>query len=157
MITFKKGSAKDIGDAIRIGKMLPELFTTEAFKKMRNDFDDHELYVAMKHDQMVGFCSITVKNKCVAEITWLGVNPDEHRKGIGEQLIGFVSRELNTNGRKLLEVKTLDQSCDYEPYERTRLFYEKCGFLHVDSIDPYPGWEVGNPCAIYIKILNDLF
>ena len=57
-------------------------------------------------------------------------------------------------GIALIEVKTLAATADYAPYEKTRRFYE-LGLFLIETIDPFPGWEPGNPCAIYVKILQD--
>jgi hypothetical protein len=43
---------------------------------------------------------------------------------------------------------------DRGPYEATRAFWERNGFIHVDTIDPLPGWEPGNPAAIYVAALR---
>jgi hypothetical protein len=43
---------------------------------------------------------------------------------------------------------------DTAPYEATRAFWERNGFVHVDTIDPLPGWEPGNPAAIYVAALR---
>jgi hypothetical protein len=51
-------------------------------------------------------------------------------------------------------VKTLDSSAGYAPYEATRAFYEHNGFVHVDTIDPLPGWPPGNPAAIYAAAIR---
>jgi hypothetical protein len=52
-----------------------------------------------------------------------------------------------------VEVKTLDKSSDYTPYA-TRAFWEARGFIHVDTIDPLPGWQAGNPAAVYIAAMR---
>jgi hypothetical protein len=57
-------------------------------------------------------------------------------------------------GARLVEVKTLDASVPSADYGVTRKFYEKRGFELLESIDPFPGWEPGNPCAIYVKVLE---
>jgi hypothetical protein len=41
----------------------------------------------------------------------------------------------------------------YRPYEATWAFWERNGFVHIDTIDPLPGWEPGNPAAIYVAAL----
>ena len=46
------------------------------------------------------------------------------------------------------------RSSGYRPYEATRAFWERNGFVHVDTIDPLPGWEPGNPAAIYVAALR---
>ena len=53
----------------------------------------------------------------------------------------------------MVEAKTLDSSSGYQPYEATRAFWERNGFVHIDTIDPLPGWEAGNPAAIYVAAL----
>jgi hypothetical protein len=35
----------------------------------------------------------------------------------------------------------------------TRAFWEHRGFRQVDCIDPLPGWQPGNPAAIYIAAI----
>jgi hypothetical protein len=39
----------------------------------------------------------------------------------------------------------------YEPYVRTRRFYESRGFAPVLSVDPYPEW--GEPMMLYVVCL----
>ena len=61
--------------------------------------------------------------------------------------------EMKSEAVLLVEVKTLDESANYEPYEATIAFWEARGFLKIDVIDPLPGWQPGNPCAIYVTVL----
>jgi hypothetical protein len=42
------------------------------------------------------------------------------------------------DGISVVEAKTLDRSSGYRPYEATRAFWERNGFVHVDTIDPLP-------------------
>ena len=48
----------------------------------------------------------------------------------------------------------LGRSSGYRPYEATRAFWERSGFVYVDLIDPLPGWQPGNPAAIYVAALR---
>ena len=61
---------------------------------------------------------------------------------------------MTADGIVMVEVKTLDASGGYEPYVATRAFWERRGFIQIDCIDPLPGWEPGNPSAIYAKSLT---
>ena len=61
--------------------------------------------------------------------------------------------DLGSRGIVLVEVKTLDVSAGYEPYVSTRAFWERRGFRQIDCIDPLPGWQPGNPSAIYVAAL----
>jgi hypothetical protein len=69
-------------------------------------------------------------------------------------LLNHVLDDLDDTGILLVEVKTLDRSAGYPPYEATRTFWQRRGFVQVDTIDPLPGWEPGNPAAIYIAALQ---
>ena len=101
----------------------------------------------------MGFATIKEKSQTVGEVSWMAVKPDIHREGIGTGLMEYIFQGLKEAGFQLLEVKTLGEAADYEPYEKTRAFYEKVGFQLLDTIDPYKNWDPGNPCAIYVKIL----
>jgi hypothetical protein len=57
---------------------------------------------------------------------------------------------LRDEGVLLVEAKTLDRSVVYTPYEATRAFWERSGFVQVDRIDEPPGWEPGNPAALLV-------
>lgn len=76
------------------------------------------------------------------------------RGGVGTLLLDRVMRDLAESGREVVEVKTLDASAGYEPYLATRAFWERHGFVQIDTIDPLPGWQPGNPAAIYVAALT---
>jgi ribosomal protein S18 acetylase RimI-like enzyme len=79
-----------------------------------------------------------------AEIYWLGVDPDHHRQGIGKALVGAIENRLRQERVKYLVVTTLHPDDPYEPYRRTRAFYERLGFELLMSRDPL---------AYYLKLL----
>ncbi|MBU4502111.1 MAG: GNAT family N-acetyltransferase, partial [Nanoarchaeota archaeon] len=82
-----------------------------------------------------------------------GVKPEYQNQGVGSALIKYITEELKSQGIRLLQIKTLSEDAEYSPYEKTRRFYEEMRFIHIETIDPYPGWAPDNPCAIYVKIL----
>lgn len=86
-----------------------------------------------------------------AEIYWLGIDPAHHRQGLGQTLVGAIERQLRQEGLKYLFVMTLHPDDPYEPYRRTRAFYERLGFELVLTRDP-PG-SPPNPLAYYLKPL----
>ena len=49
--------------------------------------------------------------------------------------------------------RLLIPTAGYEPYISTRAFWEGRGFVQIDCIDPLPGWDLGNPSAIYVRAL----
>jgi|SRR5688572_23749609 GNAT superfamily N-acetyltransferase len=86
-----------------------------------------------------------------AEIYWLGVDPDHHRQGIGRALIGAIEGRLRQEGLKYLFVMTLHPDDSYEPYRRTRAFYDRLGF-ELALTHGLPG-SSANPLAYYLKPL----
>jgi hypothetical protein len=76
--------------------------------------------------------------------------------GIGTAVIAASLAALADRGVAVVQVKTLDASSGYEPYDATRAFWEARGFVQIDCIDPLPGWDPGNPSAIYVKALRPM-
>lgn len=150
---ISRGDKSQIDSCMIIAKQLKEYFTDKAISKMRNDLQEQMLYIAQDSDQVVGYVSIYIKSPDVAEILWMAVEPKLQNKGFGTALLEYIISDLKHEGIKFIEVKTLSKDIDYLPYELTRKFYEKMGFIHIETIDSYPGWEIGNPCSIFVKKL----
>jgi hypothetical protein len=69
---------------------------------------------------------------------------------MGRALIAAVEGRLKQEKVRFLFVMTLDASDPYEPYRRTRAFYEGLGFeLALSAVQPSP-----NPLAWYLKLLS---
>jgi ribosomal protein S18 acetylase RimI-like enzyme len=148
-----QGNISHIEACLYIARNLPQYFTETGIKNLSKDINTHQLFVASDSGSVRGFITLTEKSLCVTEISWLAVHPEHQHRGIGSALVNFVATRVKHTGGKLLEVKTLSPGTDYVPYEITRRFYEKLGFMLVEIIDPYPEWEPGNTCAMYVKIL----
>ena len=148
------GNEENIASCLTIARELDEYFTENAITRMSQDIANQSLYVARYINRVVGFVVMDYKSNHAAEISWMAVKLECQSQGIGSALVDRVANDLRSQGVKVMEVKTLSADVDYAPYEKTRHFYEKVGFMHLDTIDPYPGWEPGNPCAIYVKILS---
>jgi GNAT superfamily N-acetyltransferase len=83
-------------------------------------------------------------------VTVRPARPEDAQAGVGTRLVRRALADLAGDGVALVEVKTLDASAGYEPYEATRAFWERRGFRQIDCIDPLPGWQPGNPAAIHV-------
>jgi GNAT superfamily N-acetyltransferase len=136
-----------------IVRSLPDHFDDNALRQTPLDVRRHGAWLLEDAGRLVSFL-VAARRGRVAEILWMATRPDERRRGHGTALLEHVFAELRREGVVMVEVKTLDASEDYEPYEATRAFYERMGFVHLDTIDPYPGWAPGNPCAIYVTVLG---
>ncbi len=143
---------------LAIARALPEYFTADAVAQLRRDLAEHAVYVVEERsdqaEAVTGFAVVARKNGAVAEVLGLAMHPARQGRGHGSTLLTTVTERLRAHDVALLEVKTLAPDARYAPYDATRRFYERAGFVHLETVDPYPGWEPGNPCAIYVKILK---
>jgi GNAT superfamily N-acetyltransferase len=111
-----------------------------------------DAWVARIDGRPVGLLLLKRQSAVSAEIFWLGVDPDHHRQGIGKAVVGAVERRLREVKGRFLFVMTLHPDDPYEPYRRTRLFYERMGFALVLSSGRALG-PSSNPLAYYLKLL----
>ncbi len=133
---------------------LPDFFTEDVPEKIANDLDAHHGWVITKDDGVVGFAVVDYRSSRAAEVLWMAVRHDQRNQGVGATLLEHVLGALAADNVALVETKTLDAAAGYEPYIATRTFWEHNGFVHVDTIDPLPGWQPGNPAAIYACALT---
>lgn len=150
MIEIRVGSVADAPACAAIAEALPDHFAATAAEEISATAPS---WVAVADAAVVGFATARRGPPGAAEITYLAVHPANHRVGIGTRLIDFGLAELRADGVLLVEVKTLAATARYAPYDATRAFWERCGFVRIDTIDPLPGWKPGNPAAIYVAAL----
>jgi ribosomal protein S18 acetylase RimI-like enzyme len=148
-------ATRDDGETCaEIVRQLPDHFTPDVPQKVIRDLAAYSGWVAVDAGEVVGFVVVERRSERAAEILWIAVLDADRGSGIGTALLERLIAELVAEGLALLEVKTLDRSADYEPYEATAAFYERRGFVQIDTIDPFPDWEPGNPAAIYVAALT---
>jgi len=87
-----------------------------------------------------------------AEIYWMGVARAHHRHGVGSALVHALCQSIGSDGVKFLFVATLHPSVAYEPYQRTRSFYETLGFVY--ALAEHGALPDTNPIAYYLKVLE---
>jgi ribosomal protein S18 acetylase RimI-like enzyme len=112
-----------------------------------------EARVARIDGQAVGLLLLKRHSAVSAEIYWLGVDPKHHRHGLGRDLIGAVEHRLRREKVKFLFVMTLHPDDPYEPYRRTRAFYEAMGFELALPLSQGSTAAASNPLAYYLKAL----
>jgi len=152
-VIVRPGAAEDMDRCVAIVRALPEYFTEEVPDQIRSVWGGARTWVA-DEDGVIGFALVEDRSAKAAEIAWAAVDPPRRSGGVGTRLVEAVVAALGAEGIELVEVKTLDASAGYEPYESTIAFWERRGFIQIDTIDPYPGWQPGNPCAIYVRALR---
>jgi GNAT superfamily N-acetyltransferase len=148
MASVRAATAQDAGACVAIVDSLPDFFTDDVPDRVRGDLRDHAGWVIEDAGGVAGFVIVERRGPRAAEILWAAVAADRRGKGLGTRLVDHILDELGADGVQLVEVKTVDASADYAPYEGTRAFWLARGFVQFDTIDPLPGRPPGNPAAI---------
>ena len=133
---------------------LPQWFGQgEANRHYAEQAEILEAWVARLDGQTAGLLLLKRHGAISAEVYWLGVDPDHHRQGIGQALIGAVEHRLREEKVRFLFVMTLHPQDPHEPYRRTRLFYERMGFALALSSGQALARSSSDPLAYYLKLL----
>ena len=154
MIAIRRATREDADGCVEILARLPEYFTDDTHAQMRAAVSEHLVWVAVDGDCTEGVVFVERRYLISAEIMIAAVLPERHGVGIGTQLVDHALDYLRRPGSDAGRGEELDASAGYEPYVATRSFWERRGFVQVDCIDPLPGWEPGNPAALYVAALS---
>lgn len=150
---FSRGTKADHRACLAIVAASPEHFHASALPTIQMDIEAGALYVVRESGSVLAFAVVRQCRPQVAEILWMAVDRGRRAQGIGTELLCRLAAELGAAGTSLLVAKSLAPTSPDSPYVATRRFYDRAGFLLVDIVDPYPGWNPGNPCALYAKPL----
>lgn len=151
---IRAADASDVDACVAVVASLPDYFTPSTHDEIRRDLPTGPAWVAEDAGAVIGFVLAPRRFEAAAEITFAAVVPARRDQGVGTALVEHALAAMASDGVVVVEVKTLDASADYEPYVATRAFWARRGFVQIDCIDPLPGWEPGNPCAIYAQALR---
>ena len=94
-----------------------------------------------------------VRYPTTAEFTYAAVRPERRGAGVGTRLVRRALADLAGDGVALVEAKTLDASAGYDPTRRrgrSESVAASADRLH----RPLPGWQPGNPAAIYVAAVR---
>lgn len=156
MTRVRHATEADVEGCVGILAGLLDHFTPDTHDEVRLALPRHRAWVAVADagsEDPIGFALVERRHERAAEITFAAVAAGHRGRGVGRVLVAAVLEELAGDGVVAVEVKTLDASAGYQPYVATRAFWERCGFVQIDCIDPLPGWQPGNPSAIYVAAL----
>ncbi|MGQ0798461.1 MAG: GNAT family N-acetyltransferase, partial [Methanobacteriota archaeon] len=128
----REGDAPSI---LFLARTLDKWFNEEGLSNMARDLGSHEGLVAVRGDVVIGFITWNRVDAGIADLSWMGVAESDRRSGIGTALLEAVVADLRRFGVRRLEVSTVADSVDYEPYVATRRFYRAVGFVD-DRVDP---------------------
>ena len=131
-VTIRRMTGDDFDAAMAVGRSLPEWFNARGLEQMAVDLRNQIGAVAETPGGVVGFVT-WLSRPGIGEIGWIAVEPESHRTGVGKGLFEFAEKQLAEAGATEIQVETLGESVDYEPYERTRAFYRAVGFRYLRS------------------------
>lgn len=143
----------DSETAYDIAKSLSQYFDEKGLEKIRKETKTQIMFGAYVDEKMIGFVTYKELNPQAIEMTWLAVSPEYQKQGVGSELVAKSLKKMEAK-YKVCEVKTLSDVHPDSGYARTRKFYKKLGFIPIETIHPYPGWEKDDPCQIFVKFLR---
>jgi len=128
-MTILKMQGRHHRGIIALAEALPDWFDEDARKRsIPIDIRIHRGFAALEQDRLIGFVTFTSEYG-FGRISWIGVDPKSHRKGIGRKLVDAVEQAMRQAGVKEVRVETVGWSePPHEPYAKTLLFYEALGF-----------------------------
>ncbi|WP_099212003.1 GNAT family N-acetyltransferase [Thermococcus henrietii] len=133
---------------LEIARALPEWFNEAGLRAIGRDLKTEKTFVAVEGSDVLGFVTVKPLNEKALEILWMAVKRELRGQGIGTRLVEFVEEWARERCFELLVVKT-SGDLSYRPYDETRRFYERRGFVRIALIDQYPEWN--EPALIYAK------
>jgi ribosomal protein S18 acetylase RimI-like enzyme len=145
-IHLRPATPEDVPAMAALIASLPEWFTAEEVETVRAVAGGPPGLVAVEEGRVVGFLSWE-QRPGEWEICWIAVTKPRHRQGIGRLLMTQMLALARAAGVRRVRVATVAPTEDYEPYARTRAFYEAFGFV-IQEIKP-AGWPDGTDRADY--------
>lgn len=125
---IRKLELSDDVQILRLVERLPQWFDQRAREiAIPIDLKHQEGFVALINNDVVGFTTYYVAEGRLI-IGWMGVAPEYHRQGIGNQLLEALNKVGKSFGIEEIATYTLGEGVDYPPYAHTREFYFRCGF-----------------------------
>lgn len=133
---------------------LPEWFgNKEALDDYSEEVKKLPFWAAFnQNDLCIGFFAVKIHYSHTGDIYVCGILPKYHRSGIGTDLYKKAEEYFHNNKCDYIIVKTLSDKASYEPYEHTRKFYKKMGFVPLLTLTEM--WDEWNPCLIMLKRLT---
>lgn len=93
---------------------------------------------------IVGFLlDARTSDPAMREVAWMAVAEPWQGRGVGSILLERLEGAAGAAGIRALEVSTVAESAGYAPYEATRAFYHRRGFVDV-RVDPDYYWPGGD-------------
>lgn len=138
-IQIRKSRSEDLDQLVSIIRLLPEYFLPGYLPEIENDVRKDENLVAELENKVAGFINYKIITPDLAEVQWMAISPGVQGKGIGSALMDEFTNQIRKLAIKAIELSTIASTDNFEPYQRTRKFYEKFGFKEIRIDKDYYG------------------
>ncbi len=126
-LKIRKGDTSDIEVILKIAKSLDGWFNKDGIKYIEQDLEFQRMIIVEVDSEAIGFLSFFIYEG-IGYLGWIGVYERYHGSGAGEMLFLEFERIMKECEIHVLQVKTLGESVDNPPYDRSRNYYRKMGF-----------------------------
>jgi ribosomal protein S18 acetylase RimI-like enzyme len=112
---------------------------------------DYEIFSAVdKNDVALGYVCIGPTPMTIGtfDMYWIAVDPSEHGKGIGKELVKFIEDFISKRDGRLIVVETSSR----DDYESTRNFYIRTQYREISRIKDY--YKINDDLVVYGKYLK---
>lgn len=131
-------------------RSLPEWFGIEkAILHYIEEVKSLPFFMVNLYGKTIGFCALKVNYCNNADLYVLGIFKEFQGKGVGKRLIQSINGYCKQLNIPYMSVKTLSEKHPDKNYEKTRKFYEKCGFKPLEEFTDL--WGDHNPCLYMIR------
>ena len=128
-VAIRPKAPSDDAASLDLARSLPRWFTPQGIREIAEDVKTHHGFVAVSGGRVVGFVTWAGTAPGIANLSWMAVRESVQHTGIGTRLLAALETELRARGCRFLEVSTVADSVEYEPYAETRHFYRSRGFV----------------------------
>jgi ribosomal protein S18 acetylase RimI-like enzyme len=126
-LKIRKGHTSDTQVVLKIARTLDDWFSENGIKYIKQDLEFQRLLLAEANSLPIGFLSFFIYEG-VGYLGRIGVYEHYHGSNAAEMLFKEFERIMKDSEINVLQVKTLGESVDYPPYDRSRNYYRKMGF-----------------------------
>jgi GNAT superfamily N-acetyltransferase len=149
-----EGPAAGVSDSCeRVLRTLPRWFGIESsLVQYVRDTETLPTFVARERDELVGFLTAREHFAEAWEVHCIAVQASHRLHGIGRALHAHVEDWLVSRGCRLLQVKTMAESCPSPEYAETRRFYASIGYTPLETFPTL--WGPKLPVLQLVKVLG---
>jgi GNAT superfamily N-acetyltransferase len=137
----------------RVLRTLPGWFGIESsLVQYVRDTQTLPTFVARERDAVVGFLTLREHFHEAWEVHCIAVQASDRRHGVGRALHSHVESWLGSRGVRLLQVKTMAESCPSPEYAETRRFYASIGYTPLETFPTL--WGPKLPVLQLVKVVR---